>query len=29
MVKSLGGICAGQLIYFLIRVKPIKADHSI
>jgi len=32
LVKSLGGIsgiCAGQLVYFLIRVKPIQADHSI
>lgn len=32
LVKSLGGIsgiCAGQLTYFLIRVKPIQTDHSI
>jgi VanZ family protein len=32
LVKSLGGIsgiCAGQLAYFLFRVKPIRADHSI
>jgi len=32
LVKSLGGIsgiCTGQLVYFLIRVKPIQADHSI
>ena len=32
LVKSLGGIsgiCAGQLVFFLIRVKPIQADHSI
>jgi len=31
-VKSLGGIsgiCAGQLVYFLIRVKRIQADHSV
>jgi hypothetical protein len=32
LVKSLGGIsgiCAGQLMYFLLRVKPIQPDHSI
>jgi len=32
LMKSLGGIsgiCAGQLVYFLIRVKPIQADHSV
>lgn len=32
LVKSLGGIsgiCAGQLLYFLLRVRPIQADHSI
>jgi hypothetical protein len=32
LVKSLGGIsgiCAGQLVYFLLRVKPIQADHSV
>ena len=31
LVKSLGGIsgiCAGQLAYFLLRVKPIQADRS-
>jgi VanZ like family len=31
-VKALGGIsgiCAGQLIYFLVRVRPIQPDHSI
>ena len=32
LMKSLGGIsgiCVGQLVYFLIRVKPIQADHSV
>jgi hypothetical protein len=32
LVKSLGGIsgiCAGQLMYFLLPVKSIHADHSI
>ena len=32
LVKSLGGIsgiCAGQLAYFLLRVKTIQPDHSI
>jgi VanZ family protein len=32
LVKSLGGIsgiCTGQLLYFLLRVKPIQADHSV
>jgi VanZ family protein len=32
LVKSLGGIsgiCSGQLVYFLFRVKSIQADHSI
>ena len=32
LVKALGGIsgiCAGQLMYFLIRVRPIQPDHSI
>ncbi len=32
LVKSLGGIsgiCSGQFVYFLFRVKPIQADHSI
>jgi len=31
-VKVLGGIsgiCAGQLMYFLIRVRPIQRDHPI
>jgi hypothetical protein len=31
LVKSLGGIsgiCAGQLAYFLLRVRPMHADHS-
>jgi VanZ family protein len=31
LVKSLGGIsgiCAGQLLYFLLRVKPIQVDRS-
>jgi VanZ family protein len=32
LVKSLGGIsgiCAGQVVYFLLRVRPIQPDHSI
>jgi hypothetical protein len=32
LVKSLGGIsgiCAGQWASFLLRIKPIRADHSI
>jgi VanZ family protein len=32
LVKALGGIsgiCAGQLMYFLIRVRPIQPDHPI
>jgi hypothetical protein len=32
LVKSLGGvsgICAGQLLYFLFRVRPIQPDPSV
>jgi hypothetical protein len=32
LVKSFGGIsgiCAGQLLYFLLRFRPVQADHSI
>ncbi|MFZ0762469.1 VanZ family protein [Bradyrhizobium sp.] len=32
LVKSLGGIsgiCAGQLMYFLLRFRPVQPDHSI
>jgi VanZ family protein len=32
LVKAFGGIsgiCAGQLMYFLIRVRPIQPDHPI